>query len=668
MFRKKEKTGKARLRRSRMLLALGMAGLTLPVVALAEDNAAQEIEYELEPVIVTASRIPEKLIDTKADVSVVSRKQIEAQHMQTVEEALRTVPGTQFLNYGANGINANLSGIRINGSKDVVILVDGVRMTDFQGANNSGYMYASILNQMDNIERVEVLRGSAGVMYGSGARGGVINIITRKADRTKQTIDMSIGSGGRRTYRLHSMGRFGPIGYSVYYNQNNSRDTKDGAGKTWPGRNTTWSSGFKISYDWDKNHDTSISYDKTFSRFSGQDFIYENLYQGDYESQNLTLRDRWQFHERWTNEFSYRHSDLVTHFHQGSYAGKSDEDAGIDSTYYFFSEQLHFSDSSNELVFGVDYSKGINHLPRPAGFDKEGNPISVKGHFQENYSFFIQNDWKFLPGWTLNYGLRHDRPESDAYSAEIKNHTSKSWKLSVDLTDKDTLYGGRSDFYILPGIDEIYASWKSSDGVETDHGNRELLPAEGWTETIGYTHKFSDASALTFNWFKTKSTRSIGWSDTEDRYVNYENGIARGWNLQFVSRIGKHWNLNVGWAHLYQNVPGDNFSKGYYPKDKLTFDVVYTKDKWQVGLDGFYFIRRENPAYAAYKGWPDDKYGIYNLSVNYSPNKELTVYTKIDNIFDTLWAEHTDVIWRGKPGSWYSMPGRIISVGARWSF
>lgn len=119
-------------------------------------------------------------MDTKADISVVTRKQIENLHLQTVEDTLREVPGTQFLNYGSNGLNANLSGIRINGSKDVVILVDGVRITDFQGANNSGYMYASILNNMDNIERVEVLRGSAAVKYGSGAKGGVINIITRK--------------------------------------------------------------------------------------------------------------------------------------------------------------------------------------------------------------------------------------------------------------------------------------------------------------------------------------------------------------------------------------------------------------------------------------------------------------------------------------------------------
>ncbi len=658
-----QKKGKRREKLRWILAAVGAVGLAVPI------SAGAASDFELAPVVVTANRIPEKLVDTKADVSVVSRKQIEALHMQNVEDVLRDVPGTQFLNYGANGLNANLSGIRINGSKDVVILVDGVRMTDFQGADNAGYMYASVLNQIDNIERVEVLRGSAGVVYGSGARGGVINIITRKANRTKQSIDLSVGTSGRRTYRFNSMGRFGKVGYNLYYNQNNLGDTKDGSGKTWPGSTKTKSYGLKVTYDWNDKHNTSISYDRTSSTYSGQDFVYNNYFHGDYLYKNFTLRDQWQFREHWTNEFSYRRSDLVTNYYQDYYDGASPYGISADNTYHFVTDQIHFSDSCNDLIFGMDYSKGTNHLPINSGkFDKDGSPITTSDHFQKNYSFFIQNDWKFLPGWTFNYGIRHDRPESDDYSAKIDDHTSKSWKLSVEVSPKDTIYGGRSDFYILPGLDKIYARWQNKTGTEEDHGNLNLQPAEGYTETIGYTHKFNDASAITFNWFRTKSTRTIGYSYSDEKYVNFSDGVARGWNLQFISQLGKYWTLNLGWAHLYQNVPGDNFSKGYYPKDKFTFDVVYTKDKWQVGLNGFYFIREKDPAYKEYRGWPHDKYGIYNLAVNYSPTKDMTVYMKIDNIFDTLWAEHTDVIWNKKPGSWYSMPGRIISFGVRYSF
>ena len=663
MLQKKGKLGKRRQKLRWLLSAVGAAGLAVPV------SAGAAADFELAPVVVTANRIPEKLVDTKADVSVVDRTQIEELHLQTVEAALRTVPGTQFLNYGVNGLNANLSGIRINGSKDVVVLIDGVRMTDFQGADNSGYMYASMLNQMDNIERIEVLRGSAGVVYGSGARGGVINIITRKIDRTKQTLDVSVGSSGKRAYRLNSMGRFGKVGYNAFFNKTVTGDQTDGAGKKWPGHTDMKSGGLKVSYDWTDDHTTTMGFDAVTSDYRGKDFVYSNRFHGDYAYRNFTVKDSWHFGKHWTNEFSYRYSTMKSDYYKDGETGISLYGISADNSYHFVTEQMHFSDSNNDLIVGFDYSKGTNHLPMSTGqYDEDGNRILTSGHYQKNLSLFIQDEWEFLPGWTLTGGIRHDRPSSDSYSADIKNHTSKSWKLSVELTDKDTIYGGRSDFYILPGLDKIYARWRNEDGTEENHGNAELLPAEGWTESIGYTHKFNDASAITFNWFKTKSTRSIGYSYDEDRYVNFNNGVARGWTLQFMSRIGKHWNFNLGWAHLYQNVPGDNLSMGYYPKDKLTFDVVYTKDKWQVGLDGFYFIRRKNPAYENVQGWPSDKYGVYNLSVNYSPNKDFTVYMKVDNIFDKLWAEHTDVVHHGKPGSWYSMPGRVVSIGARFSF
>lgn len=164
---------------------------------------------------------------------------------------------------------------------------------------------------------------------------------------------------------------------------------------------------------------------------------------------------------------------MKSNYFQDYDTGLSPYSISADNTYDFVTEQLHFTDAYNDLVFGVDYSKGTNHLPINSGqFDEEGSPIITRNHFQRNYSFFMQEEWEFLPGWTITGGVRHDKPKSDDFSAKIKDHTSKSWKLSVDLTDKDTIYGGRSDFYILPGLDKIYARWQSEDGTEEDHSNR----------------------------------------------------------------------------------------------------------------------------------------------------------------------------------------------------
>lgn len=158
------------MRRIRMKKTLVMAAAAVLTGSMAYPSLAEEYVFEMAPVVVTANRMNENLVDARADISVVTSRQIEKLHLNTVEDALRTVPGTQYLNYGGNGLNANLSGIRINGSKDIILLVDGVRVTDFNGANNSGYMYSSLLNNMDNVERIEVLRGSAGATWTNEAR------------------------------------------------------------------------------------------------------------------------------------------------------------------------------------------------------------------------------------------------------------------------------------------------------------------------------------------------------------------------------------------------------------------------------------------------------------------------------------------------------------------
>ena len=91
-----------------MTMAAVLTGsMTYPVLA-------EEYVFEMAPVVVTANRVNENLVDARADISVVTSRQIEKLHLNTVEDALRTVPGTQYLNYGGNGLNANLSGIRIN--------------------------------------------------------------------------------------------------------------------------------------------------------------------------------------------------------------------------------------------------------------------------------------------------------------------------------------------------------------------------------------------------------------------------------------------------------------------------------------------------------------------------------------------------------------------------
>lgn len=141
-------------------------------------SAADTPVYTLDQVVVTAARTEEKQIDTNASVSVVTSKQIAQKHFNDVSEALRAVPGVVLGNYSASGQNYSSNKVFINGSSNVVILVDGMRRNT-NGVSGSAVNLGT-LTDMASIERIEVLKGSASTLYGSDAQGGVINIITKK--------------------------------------------------------------------------------------------------------------------------------------------------------------------------------------------------------------------------------------------------------------------------------------------------------------------------------------------------------------------------------------------------------------------------------------------------------------------------------------------------------
>lgn len=627
------------------VMAMSITGYALA----AEDfDDAEDMEFTLDSMVVTASRIPTKITDAKADISVITRKDIEQMHMTNVEEALRTVPGVQFMNYGGNGgMNANMSGIRINGSREIVVLVDGVRVSEFQGSN-SGYMFAALSNNMDNIERVEVLRGSAGTLYGSGAKGGVINIITRKINETKTTLDISAGSFDTKQYKLNTMGRQGKVGYNVYYDNKKSGDFKDGNGKNWPSDIDSTSSGLKVTYDFTPDHKLTFSYDKSKSEFSGTDFIYSNNhYNGEHNTDTLTIKDDITLSDKWSNSFTYRNSKTDGTYFQNEHTW---EGTSTDYTYDFISDQVTYLTSRHNVVFGVDYVSAKDNLVRQR---VDGSFSNFK---MKNTSYFVQDDWEIIPHVTLTGGLRHDRPsKSENDASTFENHTSKSYKLSWDITPKDNIYAGRSDFFILPSMHQI---------SDIQYGNKNLKPEYGRTTTIGYSKTFDERNILTLNWFETITEMGIGLAS--NGYIN-TNGEARGWNAQYMTQIGDNWNANFGWAHLFQYAKEDSFSYGYYPKDLATFAVYYDYAKVKAGLDGYYFMRRINDNYP--EGWPVDNYAIFNASATYTPTKNISIYAKVNNIFDKMYAERTHVIYgTGRPGDWYSMPGRNFVLGMQVSF
>src|SRR5437899_7402004 len=136
--------------------------------------AAQEPDtIVLNPVLVTATRVPTPVDAVTAAVTVVSGRELQLRGIRTVAEALRTVPGAAVVETGSYGGQTSLF-LRGGESDYVKVLIDGVPVNQPGGA----FDFSSLTT--DNVDRVEIVRGPASVLYGSDAVSGVGQSLTRR--------------------------------------------------------------------------------------------------------------------------------------------------------------------------------------------------------------------------------------------------------------------------------------------------------------------------------------------------------------------------------------------------------------------------------------------------------------------------------------------------------
>lgn len=154
-----------------------LAAAVLAAIAVPSPSAfAAERQSRLPPIQVTASRVELGIDDTLASVSVITRDDIAASQAPDVLELLRRVPGVDLARTGGSGSSTSVF-VRGTNSNQVLVLVDGVRVAS---ANTGAFAWEHL--PVDQIERIEIVRGPRATYWGSDAIGGVISITTRRAN------------------------------------------------------------------------------------------------------------------------------------------------------------------------------------------------------------------------------------------------------------------------------------------------------------------------------------------------------------------------------------------------------------------------------------------------------------------------------------------------------
>lgn len=209
-------------------------------------------DYTLDTIVVEADAAKNKFGDTiteqsyyrtGGDVKVITREEIEKRHYTDLTEAIKRIPGVTFQNPGYRGGEYGYqfynNGVSINGDTRVIILVDGRRVdnaastrtgsSSTTGTKSTGVNLDQVTN-MENVDKIEVIKGPGASVYGADALGGVINIITRKGgQQNRGSIDLSTGSWHKHKYAISYSGSAGNDNSWHYFlsaNRDMSGDTK----------------------------------------------------------------------------------------------------------------------------------------------------------------------------------------------------------------------------------------------------------------------------------------------------------------------------------------------------------------------------------------------------------------------------------------------------------
>lgn len=567
---------------------------------IATNLYSQQTSSLDEITISSATKSEEKLKNVTANVDVITAEDIESRKFKTVVEALQTIAGIQVSQSGGIGQQTSLF-LRGMDSKKTLVLIDGIRYNDPSG-NGANFEHLII----NDIERIEVIKGAQSSIWGADASAGVINIITKNPkDGTHGNASFEYGRYNSKIARANishknenfdaklGIVRVDTDGFSAMTPKGEKAKKYEDDGY----ENTTVN--LKLGYNLDENNRVSTSYEIIDTKVDIDDFFGNN-------PNNLDVARTKNHLANFTYE--NRNDIALTKFY-GNYTDIKREYTSSTPKYkgtikeYGLNTSIDYLNSSN-LTIGADYKKFENK----ANIDKEYN----------NKGIFISNTNKFFDDKTIfTQALRYDR-----YS-DFENKTTGKIGIKQYIIDDLNISANYGTGYNIPTTFELY---------DASSGNINLKPEKTKTYDIGIEYKGFSAT-----YFNSKIDNLIDWvvvtPPWNGVYDNIEGKSSfKGIELAYKNYVTEDIFLNLNYTRLSaKNKDKEEF--GRRPKDKVGFGVDYygLKD-FHFNINGEYIGERYD--FNNKQGAKTGNYTIWNAVVDYDISKNFSTYLKLDNIFN----------------------------------
>ena len=579
-------------------------------------------EYELEKIVVTGGRTPITFSQLSRNVIMIDKHEIEQLPVSSVQDLLQYASGIDLKQRGVKGTQSDVS-IRGGSFEQTLIMIDGIKVSDPQ----TGHHNLNLPLSLDQIERVEILKGQASRIFGPNAFSGAINFITKKA--LENRLDLNLSGG---TYNSYEASVHGALAVGQTSNHISvSKQKADG-------------------YITNTNYDLqNISYNMTygfgsgainfFAGYADQKFGANSFYTTSYPKQ-------W---ERVKIKMFTLSGDLGNDIFVLSpkifWRNKNDEFL-LDYSDPGFYRNLHETDSYGiELQTSLTTDLGVTSIGGELSVDKI-NSTNLDEHKRENKGIFFEQQFSPIENLNMSAG------------AYLYNYAGIGWKfwpgldLAYQLTDNTKIFGSFGQAFRIPSYTDLYYS----DPVTL--GNINLKSEETTNYELGITYD-SFLFHIDVSLFRKEGKNIIDWIKEDD------DSQWRAENITEVNTNGLEFSTAINLSQLSLPRIFEKFSISYIYLDsdktsgnyKSRYILDYLKHQVISGVYLNYFDYLKQSIHIRYE---NRAYFENQLLVDMHLSRDIfmgQLFVKVTNIFDKTFHDISGVV----------LPGRWITVGYKIS-
>ncbi len=545
---------------------------------------AQTKNYELNEIIVTASKSPITISDLTRDVIVINKDDIKSLPVNSIQDLLQYAGGVDLRQRGINGVQSDVS-IRGGNNEETLILIDGIKVSDPQ----TGHHNLNLPFSLENIQRIEILKGQGSRIFGPNAFSGVINFITKKGNDDSFFVE---SLGGENHYFEGNIG--GSYSLAFLNNYISFSKTKTDGYR----HNTNFD---RINFSYNSSINTGNGRINLFFGYDDNKFGANGFYGVKYPNQweHTTTKFLNSVIEFGNDDFSitpkiywrrnddnylldYENPEIYQNVHQTNVYGAELQSSIISEAGATSFGGEYVNDEIKSTNLGV-HSRNKSGIYAEQKISAIKNFTIITGAFLYNYSDL---GWKFWPGLDLGYSFSQKIRVYGSIGKAFRvptytelYYSSPVSKGSPDLKPEETLN-------YEAGINFMENKYSFKISLFRKEGKNLIdwvrINSEPWTakniakvNTTGFEIQSSINPATIINDFPVyKVSLDYTYLNSNKKIESYESEYLQDFlRNQFILNIENHWWLGISQSWLFRYEDRVNFQDNFIVDSQISKEI-----------------------------------------------------------------------------------------------